>query len=414
MKFSQKNILCLVLLLTFSFAQAQHPTNWNTDLTLYASELEKRHIDLYNKIPKTDFLNELEAIKQRAQTQSDFKTYIDLMKLTRRIGDGHTAVSLRNFNLKKYPIELQFIENEWRVVKIIEKHANLFKTKLVAIDGVSIEKVTEFVGKVAQFVENKYSKITRTQSYLTIATLLHELGLTKHKEKATFRFLDDNGTKIEVVLQAEDMNSITNFVEIAPSVPQIEKPQQPSFDFLWYTPIKETNAVYVRFDSYPSFENMQKFGEELIMYLAINNTKNLVIDLRQNGGGDLYIGVILAYALNLADSIDWKHGVYILTSHVTFSAGTSNTSLLQQLLNGKIVGQPTGSNPSGYQDMDSFELPNSKLVITYSKRHFKLSETVTEGIQPDVTIYPTWKDVKENIDTELTWIVNDLKTRAKE
>jgi hypothetical protein len=414
MKFSQKCVCCFAILLAIFTAQAQNPTNWKADLELYASELEKRHIDLYNKIPKADFKKEVAEIEKRARTQSDFKTCIDLMKLTRRIGDGHTSVSLRNFNLKMYPIEVLFIENEWRVVKTIEKHAKLFKTKLVAIDGISIEKIVGFVGEVAQFVENKYSKINRTQTYLTIAELLHELGLTKSKEKATFRFLDENNRKIEVVLEAVDMNAMTNFVEVAPSIPQIEKPQQPSFDFLWYAPIKETNAVYIRFDSYPSFENMQKFGEELVTYIATNNTKNLVIDLRQNGGGDLYIGVILAYAFNLADSIDWKHGVYILTSRVTFSAGTSNAALLKQLLNGKIVGQPTGSNPSGYQDMDSFELPNSKLVITYSKRHFKLSETVTEGIQPEVNIYPTWKDINNNIDTELTWIVNDLKKRSQE
>lgn len=411
MKLLKKHRILTVFLVISLSLQAQK-IDWKADLDIYKRELEKKHIDLYHKIPKTAFIQAVTDIEKRAHTQSNFKTFIELMKLTRRIGDGHTAISLRNFPIKDYPLELTFIENEWRVTKTIQKHAQIFKTKLIAIDGTPIKEATKQISEVAQFVENKHSKITRTQSYMTISELLYALNITQKKEEATFTFLDENNTEIKVLMQAVDKNSITNHIETQPKIPQIEKPKNASFAYLWYAPIQETNAVYIRLDSYPSFDDMQKFGEELVGYIATHQFKNVVIDLRNNGGGDLYIGVILAYALNLADSVDWKHGIYILTSNVTFSAGTSNAALFKQLLNGKIIGQPTGSNPSGYQDMDSFPLPNSKLVVTYSKRHFKLSETITEGIQPDVLIYPNWNDLKANIDTELTWIVNDLKKRS--
>lgn len=402
-------------LITIAHAQKEAPINWNSELETYKSQLETKHIDIYNKVSKELFISELAEIKERAKTQSDFKTIIDIMKLTKKIGDGHTAVSLHNFELKQYPFELMRIENKWRVIKTTKAQESIFKATLIAIDGKPISEVSKKIAEVAQFVENEYSEVVRTASYMTINELLYELNITKKKNEAVFTFVDENNKKIQLNIKAinqkESLNTV-DYIELQPTIPQIKKPKNAKFDYLWYAPIQETNGVYIQFDSYPSFQEMQVFGEELVAYINANKFKNLVIDMRYNGGGDLYVGIVLAYALNLADTINWKNGVYVLTSNITFSAGTSNSALFKQLLNAKIVGQPTGSNPSGYQDMDSFELPTSKLVITYSKRHFKLSETITQGIQPDIPLNYQWNSLLKGIDSMLVWIVNDLKKNA--
>jgi hypothetical protein len=336
------------------------------------------------------------------------------MRLTRRINDGHTAVSLRNMTTHQFPLEVKYIDNQWRVVKVNNKNNNLLKLSLVAIDNVPIKEISAKVSEVAQFVENQFSQIIRTGNYLTISELLFALNVTKKKNEAVFTFLDANNKKIKTTLKALDVNSLnktSDFVYLTIGVPEITKPNNPSFPYLWFSPIKNTQAIYINFESYPTFDDMQIFGETLVNYILKNQINQVVIDMRNNGGGDLYVGTVLAYALNLADSIDWKNGVFVLTSNKTFSAATSNTALFKHLLNAKIVGQPTGSNPNGYQDMDQFELPNSKLIITYSKRKFNLSETVTNGIQPDVLLIDNWNDYKLGIDSILQWVIKDLKVK---
>jgi hypothetical protein len=52
--------------------------------------------------------------------------------------------------------------------------------------------------------------------------------------------------------------------------------------------------------------------------------------------------------------------------------------------------------------MDSFTLPNSKLVISYSKRRFRLSEEVNTALQPDIIINQKKSDLLNNVDTILT------------
>ncbi|WP_405565772.1 S41 family peptidase [Polaribacter sp. Asnod6-C07] len=386
-------------------------TDWQADLKTYSSQLEAKHIDLYHKISKQDFQKSVERIQNIAKSEDDFKTIIELMKLTKKIGDGHTAVSLRNLNVHQFPFDVQRIENKWRVVKTLSSKENILKTSLIKVDGVPISEVIAKVSQVAQFVENEHSQTVRTASNLNISELLYHLNIIKNKKTALFTFLDDDNNEIEVELSAFKNNELQqlNYVTFKVGVPEITKPKNSKFDFLWFSSIKNKNAIYINFESYPSFNDMQVFGENLVKYIAENNTKNIVIDLRKNGGGDLYIGVILAYALNLADSVDWKNGVYVLTSNVTFSAGTSNAALFKQMLNAKIVGQPTGSNPTGYQDMGQFNLPNSKLVITYSKRKFRLSEKITQGIQPDILLYPKWSNYALGKDDVLSFVIDNFE-----
>ncbi|MBI9041824.1 S41 family peptidase [Lutibacter sp.] len=409
---NKKSIYYIIIICSIcnvSVAQTSKKIDWKNDLEIYKKGLEQKHIEVYHSITKEDFANEWQKIYNSSDTLNDFEIILKLMRLTRRINDGHTSVSLRNIPLHRFPLEVNFIDGKWRVVKVSSKHSNLLKLSLTAIDDIPIDEVSAKVSEVAQFVENQYSQKIRTGEYLNISELLFALHITKKVDKAVFTFLDDNKQEIKVTLKAVDKdasNKASDFIHLTTGVAEIIKPNDPAFPYLWFTPIKNTKALYINFESYPTFEDMQVFGETLVNYIATNHIQKVIIDMRNNGGGDLYVGVVLAYALNLADSIDWKNGMFLLTSNKTFSAATSNAALFKQLLNAKIVGEPTGSNPNGYQDMDSFTLPNSKLVITYSKRLFQLSEKLNAALQPDILIKQKKNDLFDNIDTVLRVLIS--------
>ena len=404
-------MIFIVSVLNTLSAQSSDKINWKEDLEIYKKGLEQKHIDIYHSINKEDFLEEWFKIYNNVESLSDFEVILKLMRLTRRINDGHTAVSLRNTSTHRFPFEIEWIENKWYVVKTLNKNKKILKTTLESINGIPIDSVTHKISEIAQFVENEYSLKDRTGSYVTIAELLFNLNLIDSTNETTFSFRNNNE------LIQLDLNTITNDIWensnlsiVTLTVPEITQPNGVNRD-LWFTSISDTKAVYINFESYPTFEEMQVFGKQLVTYIQKNQIKKVIIDMRKNGGGDLYVGTVLAYALNLADSIDWKNGVFLLTSNKTFSAATSNAALFKQLLNAKIVGQPTGSNPNGYQDMDSFILPNSKLVITYSKRLFRLSNQVNTALQPDIIINQKKSDLLKNLDTVFMELINLIKNR---
>lgn len=409
----QKTILYFsifsVSVLSGFFAQTSNKINWKEDLEVYKTSLEQKHIDLYHSVSKEEFVSQWNEIYNTIDSLNDFEIILKLMRLTRRINDGHTAVSLKNIATHRFPFEIEFIEGEWYVVKTLNKNKQILKTTLESINVISVDSIAQKVSEIAQFVENEYSLKQRTGSYLTISEVLFHLNLIDATNKATFSFRNQNNELITLELAAitTEIWEGTGISEIHLTVPEIEKPNNVNPD-LWFTSISGKKALYINFENYPTFEDMQMFGEQLVSYIQENQIKKVIIDMRKNGGGDLYVGTVLAYALNLADSIDWKNGVFVLTSHKTFSAATSNAALFRQLLNAKIVGQPTGSNPNGYQDMDSFTLPNSKLVISYSKRLFRLSDQENTALKPDIIINQKHSDVFNNVDTVLTELINIL------
>lgn len=407
----QKLIICLTIFIASMFnimlAQTTNAINWKEDLKIYKTSLEQKHIDIYHSITKEDFLEEWFRIYNNVESLRDFEIILKLMRLTRLINDGHTSVSLRNMSTHRFPFEIEWIENRWYVVKTLNKNKQILKTTLESINGIPIDTVTQKISEIAQFVENEYSLKDRTGRYLTIAELLFNLNLIDSTNEATFSFRKNNNELINLELNTitNDIWENSNLSMVTLTVPEITIPNNINRD-LWFTSISGKKALYINFESYPIFEEMQVFGEQLVTYIQENQIKKVIIDMRKNGGGDLYVGTVLAYALNLADSIDWKNGVFVLTSHKTFSAATSNAALFKQLLNAKVIGQPTGSNPNGYQDMDSFILPNSKLVITYSKRLFRLSNQVNTALQPDIIVNQKKSDLVNNIDTVLRVLLN--------
>ncbi|MCB0465885.1 MAG: hypothetical protein KDC78_09490 [Aequorivita sp.] len=409
----QKVIIPVSIFIVSAFnivlAQTANKIDWEEDLKVYKESLEQKHIDLYHSVSKETFLTEWSKIYDNVESLNDFDIILKLMRLTRRINDGHTAISLRNIPTHRFPFEIEFIEGQWYVTKTLKENKQILKTALESINGIPIDTVAKKVSEFAQFVENEYSLKERTGSYLTTAELLFHLNMIDTMNDAKFSFRDNNKKLLTMELAAitDEQWEGSDVSNINLTVPEIKKPTIDNPD-LWYTSISGTMAVYINFAGYPSFEEMQVFGAQLVSDIQEKKIKQVIIDMRDNGGGDLYVGTVLAYALNLADCIDWKNGVFVLTSNKTFSAATSNAALFKQLLNAKIVGQPTGSNPNGYQDMDSFTLPDSKLVITYSKRLFRLSPQESTPLQPDIIINQQQDDFFRGVDTVLKELIRTL------
>ena len=269
-----------LLISSNTFSQAIDIESWTKDIDFYKTNLEHSHIDLYNTISKVEFEKEIQQIKSTLHKKNDVGVIIDLMRLTRKIGDGHTAFSLRGVETHLFPIEIYKVSGQWRVIRTTNNHKNLLGKILTKIDGKSINKIAKEVSKTAQYVENEQSEIIRTGEYLMISDLLFGLQLTNNEFKAEFSFLDDSNKESRVLLNAINSKNYyenTYFQTFKIIIPEIQKPIDSKHDYLWFSPIKDTKGLYIKFESYPSFEDMETFGESLLNYINLNHVKQVVI-----------------------------------------------------------------------------------------------------------------------------------------
>ncbi|WP_051536835.1 S41 family peptidase [Shewanella marina] len=392
----------------------QAVSQWQSDIEHYRLNIVKRHINPFTQINERQFNKQLEQLKTNLADKTRYQVIIELMKIHHKIGDGHTSIPLSQQGIEIFPIDLLFFDRSVRVVKTSKEHKALLGAELVKIGGHPVEEVREKFRAIVPFVENRSSQYERVSTYMMMSALLKAFGIINDSEVAQFTF-KANGKQFTLPLQPFSRSKRDKVMsESVFPRDQYSATQTGLFSnnsqYLWHQTLKN-QTLYIRFERYPYMKTMNRFGEEALEVINKERLRHIIIDLRDNYGGDLYVGVMLARWLNLADSIDWQQGVYVLVGRKTYSAAMVNAINFRQLLNAKIVGELPGAIPTGFQDMDSFSLPHSNLQITYSKRRFNLAITEQNQVPLDTKIELNWQSFQQGNDQELQWVLKDIARR---
>lgn len=114
--------------------------------------------------------------------------------------------------------------------------------------------------------------------------------------------------------------------------------------------------------------------------------------------------------------INYKGRLYVLINGNSFSASSLLSTHLKATKRATFVGEETGGAYNGCVAgiYKIYELPNSKLKIRMGLMQIEApykQEPDGYGIKPDVKILPNIEDRRKNYDTELEWILEDIKGR---
>ena len=385
---------------------------WKDDIETLFSTLESKHINLYHSITENEVKHEVDSLLIALPVLSDGEIFISISKIIRSLDDSHTGIWAQSKFYDTYPLEFfVFSDSEIRVLRAPLNHPELMGAQLLSIDKIPLHEIIKEVLLIIQCADNWYSESDRLARYMKYSKVLKILGITKKEESANFTFLLENRAQKTVKLKSI---SNTDYSTSLGNPKAIKSPFH--FDksvigtpYLWYQPIDELKTGYIYFAGYPNTLQMRRFAIAVSRDIIQRGTKKIIIDVRNNGGGDFYVGLELVKLLSITDQIDWKNGVYVITGRKTYSAEMSNTAHFKELLNAKIIGEPTGANPNNYQDAEMFQLKNSKLRVQFSKRYYRFQDTISNGIIPDVHIKPNWKTLNNKIDANIKWILDDIK-----
>lgn len=384
---------------------------WQQDILAYQSQLKQRHIDVFHNIEEEAFDDAVEALIDNLDELNRDQVLTQLMQLSHRIGDGHTSIPLWNQDLHYFPFAVNIFSGKAYVTHTNSEHSQLLGHQIVSINDVPVADILSQLKNTAPFIENAQSANIRAAQYLPRYEVLHGLGILNSQDQVVFQFHDGS-------IQYPYRLSAQSEIELGESLSfrqnqRFEKNVVANDNF-WLGSHNGGETAYVYFRRYIASNEMFEFAPQALAYLQAHQSRQLIIDLRENYGGDFFAGLILAQHLVLADSIDWRHGVYVLTDAGTFSAAMSNAAQFSQILNAKRVGQATGAQPSGYQDMGQFTLPNSELIVTYSKRFYRFSDTMPTALFPDVGIETKLEHYQQQQDPVMAWVLNDIQRQTQD
>jgi tetratricopeptide (TPR) repeat protein len=139
-----------------------------------------------------------------------------------------------------------------------------------------------------------------------------------------------------------------------------------------------------------------------------NNVDKLVLDIRQNGGGNNFLVPLILRPIIQLEDLDKRGKLFVIIGRQTFSAAQNLTNALEKYTNATFVGEPTASHVNMFGDAVRFTLPNSKITVRASTlwhQDFWELDKRTWTV-PQVAAPLTFADYAQNVDTALQAVID--------
>jgi len=399
------------------------PEQWIEDINYAVKRLEITHPDLYANVSREKFNKFADELRSKAKASSDVNMYIGIMELVAMVKDGHTWISWGNGALKSLlhstPFSLYMFYDGLFVVTAMDKYKSLIGKKIVKVGNASTE---EFMKRRARIktAENKTGELSPIDLYLEE---LQYLNIIEPGEKIRITFEDKNGIREEVEIEpvlpkvyfqplnplkngsknsmnGNSVNPVPLWISSLDSNGRVK-------DRYWYKYLPEWEAVYMQINECvnKNEEPFDKFYQRMFKTLDGKKAKRLIIDLRNNSGGDHYekpllIGIIERPDINKSDNL------FLITGRRTFSAAQHFVMQLTQYTNVTTFGEPTAARPNYFGAVQGFSLANSRIYVSVSTKLWQDSspDDFRPLTEPDFYVPLSSTDYRENHDPVLEQI----------
>jgi hypothetical protein len=356
--------------------------DWNADLTHLATEVPKTHPDAFHETTREAYLADIERLRARAPEMQPHEVVVEMARIVATLGDGHTRLTLplhashgffqghASTAAPKDP-SLMFTAIPLRFAIRAD---GLFTTdgrRVVRIGGMSAEEAMEAVKPVAHG-DNEWQQKEILAGYLAVPEVLAARGVIPSREEVLIEFADGQTSSLSGGLQAAG----------DPGGLKPTTPQRP-----WSFSVRD-GAVIFDYDEVANTkeETLAAFSERLFRFIDEQPVDRLIIDLRDNYGGNGKLNRSLLHGLIRAKKLQAPGTVFVLTGRRTFSAAMMFLTDLEQHTNAIFVGEPTGGTPNGYGDSRRIILPESGVTVRVSSLYWQNSDPRDERdtIEPHV------------------------------
>lgn len=447
------------------------------DYSLLRNILEKKHPSLYwytSKDSMNYYFNEGYHAIQDSMTELQFGWKI-LAPITATIHCGHTSFTMskgwnhfiKNKIIPSFPLYLKVWKDTMMVVADLNDKDSLVKNGdfITAINGIKsadmIDYMFHFMVKDGYAENVNYIRLSSDFPYFH----RNIFGLYKSYD---VDFTDSNGVaknvKIPYFIPPSDTSKEEKEAVKRKIIKITHREKMEGIRSLTY----DSTFGLMTVNGF-SKGHLKNFFRRSFRQMRKNKTKNLVIDIRANGGGDIIKSVSLTKFLRdtpfkIADTAYAKSNtlnpytkyissgffnniglyfvtrkrkdgnyhfgywerhtfkpkrknhfngnVYVLINGLTFSASSLFCSDLKGQKNIKLVGEETGGGWYGNSGImiPNITLPNTKLRVRlpiFKLVQYQHIAFKGTGVMPDIYVGPDWRDILHGIDTKME-VVKEL------
>jgi hypothetical protein len=373
---------------------------WREDVRALAVGLPKLHANAFYSLSRGEFDAEVAALDRRAGAAKGDAMWVGLQQIAKSIGDGHTGVGAPP-DRRVMPIEVGRFGEDFRVTAVGPGLDAALGARIVKVGGMPIGKVWAKVMTLTPREELPPLRESDALIYLARGYALHGLGVTADRNHARYTVRDDTGRLFDIeVTGLGPGEPVTMTSGHAQTALRFEKPGET----FWCENRRAERALYC---SWRSYQDLGAKARAMFAMVDAGRPAKLIIDMRDNGGGDNTVGyAALVKPIEARGDLNARGHLYVLVGPLTFSAAMNNAAQFQDETQAILVGQTIGERPNSYQEPRQFRLPNSHLIVRASTLWYAFRKQGPNVVAPDKEIIPTWNEVRGGRDPVLEWVLS--------
>jgi hypothetical protein len=384
---------------TPAMAQSLTKANLVKDLDGYRDRMTVYDRDPFRKISREDFIKEIDRIKKDTAAKNIDELLVELMKANADLMDEHSEITFKDY--KVLPYRFYWFKEGIYVIQTEVGNDKALYLKLMAINNIPID---EIIKRLSTLLPDKNDGFMKQYGLEMIRRdrVLHGLGIVSNTDKTDITLL--SGVSDTLHQKADFLKRGTPHWE--ESGREKEYLRYKGKTNYWFEYEPKDNYLYVYYGScfpdekYP----FDKFVAEVSAEAEAKNPAKIVIDMRDNGGGERPL--IKPFTLWLYKSkFNKPKCIYVLIGRATFSAGMNNIYDLKRVLPIITVGEPTSASINHLGQPENFTMPNTGLNGSYSSNFIVNIAGATGPTLPDVEIPETLHDYNNFTDAALAYVI---------
>jgi len=430
------------------------PEAMKRDFDFILKNIDEIHPNMYAYISKEEFNTlKIETYEKLNKPLIDLEYYIALAPLVAEIRNGHTRIRP---NIKA----LSFLQSEMTKAYPIEidcHHGSVFIKGYYGLLDFPIGEILEINNR------NAMAYLKQICRYKAVEHKNYDLTLVEKGNLAVLMWLDNGQMKpvnLKVKSEQEQIHNLTidavETSEIKKVITSRESTKAKSEHFE-FTLDKENDVAIMTIKGFSSrhLEKFKIFLEKHFSYIQEKSIKNLIIDIRDNGGGSTNLSEELISCLTdkpfklfskilikLSKQIEGKlrtkvkkedegkvvefessekipnksyqvfrGKTYLLINRNTFSTALDLAVVLQYYSLAILIGEETKDTPSGYGEIVILEAPNTKMQLQVSAKYFEAlgDKKDGRGVVPNYEVFQKPEDTAKGVDTVLQFTLGLIK-----